>query len=95
MVDSFQIFHSSDGQAESWSQRRFVQRGHELDPGDDLAAQPVIVSDEQVYLCLPRNHFTAMSLVPESIHRCRNNPTKFNSGRDIPRWRLAPLSVVR
>ena len=28
---------------------------------------------------------TAMSLLPKSIHRCRRYPTKFNSGRDIPR----------
>ncbi len=26
-----------------------------------------------------------MSLLPKSIHRCRRYPTKFNSGRDIPR----------
>ena len=27
-----------------------------------------------------------MSLLPKSIHRCRRYPTKFNSGRDIPRF---------
>ncbi len=32
-----------------------------------------------------RNLLTAMSLLPKSIHRCRRYPTKFNSGRDIPR----------
>ena len=26
-----------------------------------------------------------MRLLPKSIHRCRRYPTKFNSGRDIPR----------
>ena len=26
-----------------------------------------------------------MSLLPKSIHRCRRYPTKFNSGRDIPK----------
>ena len=26
-----------------------------------------------------------MSLLPKSIHWCRRYPTKFNSGRDIPR----------
>ena len=30
-------------------------------------------------------HLTTMSLLPKSIHRCRRYPTKFNSGRDIPR----------
>ena len=29
-----------------------------------------------------------MSLLPKSIHRCRRYPTKFNSGRDIPRLRI-------
>ena len=28
-----------------------------------------------------------MRLLPKSIHRCRRYPTKFNSGRDIPRMR--------
>ena len=26
-----------------------------------------------------------MRLLPKSIHRCHRYPTKFNSGRDIPR----------
>ena len=26
-----------------------------------------------------------MSSLPKSIHRCRRYPTKFNSGRDIPK----------
>ena len=26
-----------------------------------------------------------MRLLPKSIHWCRRYPTKFNSGRDIPR----------
>ena len=32
-----------------------------------------------------RNLLTAMRLLPKSIHRCHRYPTKFNSGRDIPR----------
>ena len=32
-----------------------------------------------------RNLLTAMRLLPKSIHWCRRYPTKFNSGRDIPR----------
>ena len=32
-----------------------------------------------------------MSLLPKSIHRCRRYPTKFNSGRDIPKDLVRPL----
>ena len=32
-----------------------------------------------------RNLLTAMRLLPKSIHWCRRYPTKFNSGRDIPK----------
>ena len=32
-----------------------------------------------------------MRLLPKSIHWCRRYPTKFNSGRDIPR---VPIAVV-
>ena len=33
-----------------------------------------------------------MRLLPKSIHRCRRYPTKFNSGRDIPRTEVQILS---
>ena len=33
-----------------------------------------------------------MSLLPKSIHWCRRYPTKFNSGRDIPR---SPKTIVK
>ena len=39
-----------------------------------------------------RNLLTAMRLLPKSIHRCRRYPTKFNSGRDISRYR--PLEAL-
>ena len=30
-----------------------------------------------------------MRLLPKSIHWCRRYPTKFNSGRDIPWYKLS------
>ena len=36
-----------------------------------------------------------MSLLPKSIHRCRRYPTKFNSGRDIPRSDARPANDER
>gem|GEM_PF-5724624 len=48
-----------------------------------------INNDERQLLFTPleanRNLLTAMSLLRESIHWCRRYPTRFNSGRDIPR----------
>ena len=35
-----------------------------------------------------------MRLLPKSIHWCRRYPTKFNSGRDIPRSCEADASVA-
>jgi hypothetical protein len=33
-----------------------------------------------------------MRLLPNSVHRCRRYPTKFNSGRDIPHRRQVDVT---
>ena len=35
-----------------------------------------------------------MRLLPKSIHWCRRYPTKFNSGRDIPRQLRVAASLT-